>query len=180
MSKNFWKGFLTGCLVSTISLLLLAFLTVKMMMGIFTFTPTEYTNPEDYQIIKEKMQEQNKIKHFPSEIPEKAIEIYMYGKTDMPHNGETFLLEFKIDRLYIEKELKKYDFWNKKDKLGTKRKIYYMPKLRKDFNSDDYTYYVLKEPENERGYREFFPYFNGIGVDGENNKILYYHIYPSD
>lgn len=180
MSKNFGKGFFTGCLVAIVSLLLLAFLAVKIMMGIFAFPPTEYTNPEDYQIIKEKIEKQDKIRHFPAQIPKDATEVAIYGRTSLPYNGETFLLEFKIDRPYIEKELKKYDFWNKKDKIGTKRKIYYMPKPRKDFNTDDYTYYVLKEPENERGYREFFPYFNGIGVDGKNNKILYYHIYPSD
>ena len=178
MGKNFFKGCLFGCLISVGAIILL----VAGFIGYLYITaePSEYTDPKDYLIIKEKIEKQDEIRHFPAQIPENATEVAMYGRTDMPYNGETFVLEFKIDRPYIEKELKKYDFWNKKDKIGTKRKIYHMPKPREDFNADDYTYYVIKELENERGYKEFFPYYNGIGVDGNKNKILYYHIYPAD
>ena len=180
MENKFWKGFFSGCLISTVVFIFIAFLAVKTVIAIFTYPPTKYEDPKDYLIIKEKIEKQDEIKHFPVRIPENATEVAMYGYTDMPYNGEMLLLEYKIDRPYIEKELSKYDFWNKKDKIGTKRKVYFMPSLRADFNVDDYTYYVLKELENERGYREYFPYYNGIGVDGERNKILYYHIYPAD
>ncbi len=180
MENKFWKGFLTGCLIAPIGVILLVFLALKIFFVIFPPPPSKYTDPKDYFVIKEKIEKQDKIKHFPAQIPENATEVAMYGYTDMPYNGEMLLLEFKIDRPYIEKELSKYDFWNKEDEIGTKRKIYFMPNPREDFNADDYTYYVLKEPENERGYREFFPYYDGIGVDGERNKILYYHIYPAD
>ena len=178
MENKFWKGFLTGCLFSLVAIIL--FIAGFIAYLYITAEPSEYTDPKNYQTIKEKIEKQDKIKHFPAQIPENATEVAMYGYTDMPYNGEMLLLEFKIDRPYIEKELSKYDFWNKKDKIGTKRKVYFMPSPREDFNANAYTYDVIKEPENERGYREYFPYYNGIGVDGEQNKILYYHIYPAD
>lgn len=178
MENKFWKGFFSGCLVSTVVFVLLAFLAVKTVIGIFTYPPTEYTDPKDYPIIKEKIEKQDEIRHFPAQIPQNATEAAMYGYTDMPYSGEMLILEFKIDRPYIEKELKKYDFWNKNDKIGTKRKIYHMPKPREDFNADDYTYYVIDKADYS--YIDYFPYYNGIGVDGNKNKILYYHIYPED
>ncbi len=178
MSKKIIRGCVTGCFIFVVLFILLIAGFIAYLY--ITASPSEYTDPKDYQIIKEKMVQQDEIKHFPAQIPENATEVAMYGRTDMPYNGETFVLEFKTNRQYIEKELSKYDFWNKDDKIGTKRKIYFMPSPRKEFNADDYTYYVIKELNGERGYKEFFPYYNGIGVDGKQNKILYYHIYPAD
>ena len=179
MENKFWKGFLIGCLTSTAIFILLAFLAVKILIGIFTYPPTKYEDSKDYLVIKEKIEKQDEIKHFPAKIPANATEVAMYGYTDMPYNGEMLLLEFKIDRQYIEKELSKYDFRNKKDKIGTKQKLYINPKIG-SIDTQNFTYFVLKEPNNERGFREYFPYYNGIGVNGEQNKILYYHIYPAD
>ena len=179
MENKFWKGFFSGCLISTVVFILLAFAAVKIVIGIFTYPPTKYEDPKDYQVIKEKIEKQNEIRHFPAQLPENATEVAMYGYTDMPYNGEMLLLEFKIDRPYIEKELSKYDFWNKKDKIGTKQKLYINPEIGK-IDTQHFTYFVLKEPEKERIYKEHFPLHNGIGVDGEQNKILYYHFFPAD
>ena len=76
--------------------------------------------------------------------------------------------------------IKKYDFWNKNDKIGTKQKIYHMYKITDDFNPEDYTYFLIKDLNMERYYKKYFHLLNGIGVDGKHNKILYYHIIPED
>ncbi len=160
-------------------------LFILIIIGLIKFVlwslkPTIYTNPKDYQYLKEKIVEQNKIKHFPDKIPENATDIHFKGYTDMPYNGELILLNFKIDKSYIENELKKNDFWNKSDKLGQKQNIYFVPKVTDDFNENDYTYYVIKDDDNKDYYKKFFPYFSGIGVNISDNKILYYYILPAD
>ena len=57
--------------------------------------PKIYKNPKDYQVIKEKIVAQDKIKHFPKEIPANATEILMYGYQNTDFYGEEFLLSFK-------------------------------------------------------------------------------------
>ena len=173
-----WKKVLKNCLLAIIIIILLLFLAFQYFL--WSMKPKIYKNPKDYQVVKEKIVAQDKIKHFPKEIPANATEILMYGYQNTDFYGEVFLLSFKTDREFIEKELKKYDFWNKNDKIGTKQKIYHMYKITDDFNPEDYTYFLIKDLNSERYYKKYFPLLNGIGVDGKHNKILYYHIIPED
>lgn len=177
-----WKKFLKICfaLILAFVLFIIIIITVFFLYIYISKKLSTYTNPKDYLIVKEKMQSQEEINHFPEKIPQNATAIHMYGWTNMPYDGETFLLEFQIDKQYIEKELAKQKFWNKNDKIGQKRKIFFMPHIYKDFDENEFTYYVIKEFGDEWTYEQAFPYFNGIGVNKEQNKILYYHISPAD
>ena len=121
-----------------------------------------------------------KITHFPKSIPTSAknIEVYEYSKK--PDNGEVLMLKFKIDKDYINQELKKHEFLNASTKLGTKQEIYNIPQMTKKFNPENYTYYVLKDDENKLFYKKYFPYFSGIGISKNKDEILYYYFNPGD
>ena len=47
------------------------------------------------------------------------------------------------------------------------------------FNEKDYTYFVIKNPDNEQA-PNIFPYYNGIGVNKEKTRILYYYMMYGD
>lgn len=176
--KRMLKKILNICLPGCFIVIIGFFIFIAVFVAYLTINqkPYEYTNPEDYKIIKKKMAKQDEIKHFPDKIPESAKEIVMFGKTDMPYNGETFILEFKIDKSYIEKELRKYGSENKMYKIGAKREIYFS-NSSDNFNA---TESGRNEPDTKVKNREFFSYSNGIMADEMQNKILYYHIYPAD
>lgn len=162
--------------------LILLFLFVLLICGAFfiifeSYKAPEYTKTKDYPKALAQIVNKEEVKHFPKEIPPNASKIKLFGYSDLPYNGEMLMLEFKIDKPYIEKEFNSYEFVNKNDKPGTVQKIYYMPK---EFHSQSYTYYVLKTPDNLSYYKEYFPYSNGIGIDIKHNKILYYYISPSE
>ena len=164
--------------ISVVILILLAFAAIKYIL--WSMSPTIYKKPKYYKAVKEQIVEQNKIKHFPEEIPADATEVQFLGYTQMPYDGEMLLLNFKTNKTYIDNELKKNEFWNKNDKLGQKQDIYFVPKVTKDFKEQDYTYYVIKDDDNKNYYKKYFPYFSGIGISKDANKILYYYIFPAD
>ncbi len=48
------------------------------------------------------------------------------------------------------------------------------------FEENEYTYYLLRDKENEKYYKKLFPYFNGIGVNKNQTRILYYYMMYGD
>lgn len=163
------------------TILTILFIFALFIGGIYLFIlyrihQNEYTNPKDYQKALEQITNKEDVKHFPPQIPSNASKVKFFGYSTS-YSGEMLMLEFKIDKPYIEKEFNSYEFINKNDKFGTTQKIYHMPK---EFNSKSYTYYVLKTPDNLSFYKEYFPYFSGIGIDIKHNKILYYYISPGE
>ena len=177
MGKKFFKDCLIGCLVSVGAFILL----IAGFIGYLYITaePSEYTDPKDYLIIKEKIEKQDKIKHFPKMIPTEAKEVELYGFSSMPYAGEALMLSFSADKKYIDNELKKNDFINKKDKIGKEQKLYNVYKMNDKFNEKDYTYFVLRNADNIQA-PNIFPYYNGIGVNKENSRILYYYMMYGD
>ena len=119
------------------------------------------------------------IAHFPNEIPSDAKNVKFYCITsDNTYDGELILLKFKTNTDYIKKELSSKSFINSDDKVGTFQNIYNMPLnlIRDDYKK--YTYYVISNYENKSVYKEYFPYYTGIGVDKELKTIMYYYITP--
>lgn len=47
-------------------------------------------------------------------------------------------------------------------------------------SSDGFTFYVIKDKENESYYKQYFPYFTSIGVDKNLEYIIYYYMLPND
>lgn len=137
------------------------------------------SNPQKYNKAIKAIERQEKIYHFPKKIPFNAEDIQFYCYTDS-FNGEVMLLKFKIDKKFILKELKTYKFINQDTKLGTKQKIYFMPSDKNRIISDNYTFYVIDDQENREYYKQYFPYFSGIGVSPDLKYILYYYINPKD
>ena len=164
--------------ISIVILILLAFAAIKYIL--WSMSPTIYKKPKYYKTVKEQIVEKDKIKHFPEEIPVDATEVKFLGYTQMPYDGEMLLLNFKTNKTYIDNELKKNEFWNKNDKLGQKQDIYFVPKVTKDFNEQDYTYYAIQGSYTDEQMKEYFPGRIGIGIDMKNNKILYFYRYPAD
>ena len=46
--------------------------------------------------------------------------------------------------------------------------------------SENLTFYVLENEDNKYCYKQYFPYFTGIGADKNLENIVYYYIEPSD
>jgi len=149
-------------------------------LNLWSMKPKIYKNPKDYQMMKARMVEQDKIKHFPDEIPADATEIQFFAYTQMPYDGELLLLNFKTNKKFIENELKKNEFWNKNDKLGQKQSIYFTTNLLENFNEQDYTYYAIQGNYTNERLKELFPGRTWLGIDIKHNKIIYYHRYPAD
>ena len=147
---------------------------------IFVLPPYEYKNPKDYEIIKEKISRQDKIRHFPEKLPKDTKNIQLYGFTLMPYGGEALMLILPANHDYIVQELNKYNFINKDDKIGDKQVLYNVYSMNKDFKEEDYTYYVIRDEENEKYFKKLFPFFNGIGINKDKNKILYYYMMYED
>ena len=152
--------------------LLLFFLMLKLNNQNITIkNPSKYDKA--YSIIKAK----NKITHFPKVIPSNAKKVKMYCYTS-DFNGEIFLLEFKIDKNYIEQELLKHKFVNI-PKTGEMQAIYHFYEGN-GIKHDGYMFYVIDDEENREYSAKYFPYFSGIGVNKNMDYILYYFFYPSD
>ena len=177
MENKFWKGFLTGCLFPIVVIIL--FIAGVITYLYITAEPSEYTDPKNYQTIKEKIEKQDKLSHFPNNIPTEAKDIELFGFNSMPYGGEALMLSFSANKEYINNELKKYDFVNKNDKIGKEQKLYHVYKMNDKFNEKDYTYFVIKNADNEQA-PNIFPYYNGIGVNKDKTRILYYYMMYGD
>lgn len=136
------------------------------------------TNPKDYTQAINSIKQQDKISHFPKNIPAEAEDVQLYCYTSDLH-GELFQLRFKINKEYIKNELKKYSFINTDTKIGIRQNIYHMPFMNKE-DLKNFTFYVLKNQENEYFFDEYFPYSNGIGISKNMDYIMYYYIEPGD
>lgn len=71
---------------------------------------TVYEHPIQYQDAKNSINAQSRIQHFPDNIPENAKHIRFHKDSNSWFGGEQMILEFDIDKQYIENELKKYKF----------------------------------------------------------------------
>lgn len=149
------------------------------MFLIFVNDNFSTSNPKKYNKAINHIERQEKISHFPKNIPSNAEDIQFYCYTDS-FNGEVLLLKFKTDKEFVLKELKTYKFINQDTKLGTKQKIYFMPSDKNRIISDNYTFYVIDDKENREYYKQYFPYFSGIGVSPDLKYVLYYYINPKD
>ncbi|MBR6127979.1 hypothetical protein IKQ21_09875 [bacterium] len=133
-------------------------------------------NPAQYEKAYTTVRFKEKITHFPSTIPENAKNVKMYFYTS-GSNNEVFLLEFNTDKKYIEQELRKNKFINFNS--SDNQKIYHFYKGN-GIKPDGYKFYVIDDEENRIYAKQYFPYFSGIGVNEDKDKILYYFFYPSD
>ena len=143
------------------------------------FDTSVITNVNDYDFALRNIKRQEKIQHFPKIIPSEAKNIKLYSwSSDV--NEELLLLQFKTSKEYISKELKKFAFLNGDSPVGNKQKIYNFPNKPGFISPDKYTFFVLKNDDNEYVFKKYFPYFTGIGVDKKLEHIIYYYIEPAD
>ena len=105
------------------------------------------------------------------------MKLYVQTSED---NGEIILLQIKAEKEYIEQELKKNLYINSNCPVGSQQNIYYFPIIKGFIKSQNYTFYVLKNKDNQYFYKKYFPYFNGVGVDKNYEHIIYYYINPGD
>ena len=145
-------------------------------------TPIIYVEPKDYQKCLEENYFKEDIAHFPKIIPAEAQEVRLYCKPSAYDlDDELVLLRYKTDKNHIKSELKKYEFINPDEPIGTPQKIYNMHPEFAGISPRVLTYYVIKNLDNERVQRAgFFPYYSGIGVSKDMDYILYYAVRPGD
>ena len=137
------------------------------------------TNPKQYKKALNMIEIQDEIRHFPKEIPSNAKNVKMYNYTS-DSNGEFFLLQFKIDKDYIEQELKKNDFINKHSPIGIPQDIYHFYSFHGIKPDGCYTLYVIDNAYNRDVYNDYFPYYSGIGISNNFDHILYYYFNLED
>ncbi len=135
--------------------------------------------PAKYEQVVKQLMRQEKITFLPKTIPNGASDIQLYSYYDNVER-ECLLLKFKINKEYIENELKKHEFLNADTPIGTKQDIYFIPSDDGRISSDGFTFYVIKDKENESYYKQYFPFFTSIGVDKNLEHIIYYYILPND
>lgn len=135
--------------------------------------------PAKYEEVVKQLIRQEKLTFLPKTIPEGATDVQLYSRYDKVER-EFLLLKFKVNKEYIENELKKHEFLNADTLIGAKQDIYFIPNDNGRISSDGFTFYVIKDKENEAYYQQYFPYFTAIGVDKNMEHIIYYYILPND
>ena len=144
----------------------------------------QYENPAEYTIAKNSINSQYRINHFPNEIPTEAKNIHFYKYCNSWFGSEGMLLEFDIDKKYIENELQTYKFIAidnipKNPEYDRGYNIYnHMLAGSNNFDINNFTFYVINNRNNENPSGHHFPYHYGIGVNKEHNRILYYYDCP--
>ena len=138
------------------------------------------TNPEEYNKCIESVQNSDKIAHFPKNITDTDNANLYCHPGHYKGDGELVILKLKSNKIFIEKELKSHSFLNSNEPIGTKQNIYYMPTEKVGIPNEDLTFYILKNEDNKYYYKQYFPYFTGIGIDKNLENIVYYYIEPSD
>lgn len=141
-------------------------------------TGNTITNPSDYEKALSVISNKKEIVHFPKTIPNDATDVKLYCWKSST-NGELLILTFKINKEYLSNELKRHTFINQNDIVGSKQNIYFFPQ-KCQIKPEKFTFYVLKTENNISVYKDYFPYFSGIGIDKNFEKIIYYYIEPDD
>lgn len=168
-------------IIGTTTLILIISLIIFLKLLINSlFAPLKIVKePTQYEQLLKEIIRQEKIYFFPKKIPSDATEVQLFAYYDNVER-ECIILKFKINKEYIENELKKHEFINSNDKLGAEQNIYHMFTDSGRISIKDFTFYVLKDKENESYYPQYFPYFTSIGVDKNLEHIIYYYILPND
>ncbi len=168
-------------IIGTTTLILIISLIIFLKLLINSlFAPLKIVKePTQYEKVLKEIIRQEKIYFFPKKIPSNANEVQIFAYYDDVER-ECIVLKFKINKEYIESELKKHEFLNANEALGTQQNIYNIPTDDGRISIKNFTFYVLKDKENEAYYQEYFPYFTSIGVDKNLEHIIYYYILPND
>lgn len=174
---------INGKLVLKIILFIVLFFLILFIVGVVCIVHILFPPPlkdiKNYNKCFQSIKYPEDIQHFPKEISSnrKNAKFYCYPGDVMGY-GELILLSLKVDKDYVQQELKKHKFFNANTPIGAKQQIYHMPSDFVGINNQDLTYYVLKNDTNYKEGEEYFPYFTGIGISKDMNTILYYYIRP--
>lgn len=164
---------LTNVLTFLINTFIIIF--IQLCLGIFVWGFMLLCNdtymadkPEFYEKVIQYYPEE-KIVHFPKHIPQNATNIEMYADMFSFQGGQSIILKFKINKDYIEKELKKYKF---KSKENSNHYGFGVITDNGRIKIDDYDFYVID------GTMERFGKTYGIAVNGKLDGIIYYYSNP--
>lgn len=140
-----------------------------------------YEHIEDYSNARNSIGCQKCIKHFPKTIPNNAQDIIFYKYSSPWWGSEGIFLKFKIDKKYIENEIKRKNIFSRI--IDNKAEdFYFSPRGNIEFGNKkfldilNYTFYIIFENTKTDG----FPKEYGIGVNNKDNTILYYYHNPED
>lgn len=172
-------------------------LYIYLLTSIFINFSTQeliYNNPAEYEKAKISISHQERIKHFPSQIPQKAYNIELYKTENKWFGSEAISLQFSINKDYTENEINKHKYIavEKLDELSNIQKII------KEYKTEDnkpiihefdammtnngsikinnYTFYIINDKFSENNSGFFYHY--GIGINDKGNRIIYYYTCP--
>ena len=123
--------------------------------------------PKYYKIILQNFP-QEKIIHFPIQIPANAKNVQLHSFTHHFFGSQELVLKFDTDKQYIQSELEKYKF---KSKENTNHYAFSTMGGGK-IQIKDFTLFVI-DGNLDRWAKNY-----GIGVNKDFNQILYYYTNP--
>lgn len=139
-----------------------------------------YTDINQYNTALKSVWNQNRIKHFPKEIPANAKYIALYKDSNSWFGSENIALKFKINKQYIDKTIKKYKYTKIDEPYGNKLPYPYKPgrwvidQIENDISN--YRYYIIGDNNNDKSSNFVLEY--GIAVNENTNEIIFYYANP--
>lgn len=141
--------------------------------SIFTQSPS-YFDTKDYKKALKSICSQDRIKHFPSQIPSNAKNVIFFKTSNDFFGSEEIYLYFETDNSFIDSEITKHKYIGT-TKINSAKYPIYVPQ---DYRKDEYnfTFYIINDQEHEMPNSKGFPYFYGIGKG--NRAIVYFYNCP--
>jgi len=158
---------LTAILNTAIIIFVQLFICGLMTLLFANIDERAVTEVKDYHHALSSIGWQDRVSHFPKEIPPKAENTILRKYSNNWFGSEGIHLSFEISDEYIKKELLKYKFQKIEGPYKNSSNYEYLFRTLDDIEIHDYKVYYIKIEKD---------YVNGIAV--RYNRILYFYSYP--
>ena len=137
-----------------------------------------YDNPKDYTKALSTIGWQERIAHFPQQLPNNALNVEIFKDSQSVFGSEAITLKFTIDSEYIENELKKYKYVDIKNYSSYNSEQPFIESDNGRIKIDGCKLYVINDREHEKLEGHHFPYSYGFCIFKDKNQIIYYYTNP--
>ena len=167
---------LTGIINTLIIIIIQLFFGISTILVCYLMSDVKYEQPFQYSKAKDAIHFPEYITHFPHKIPRDAKETKLYMDRNNWFGSEDIILKFKINKKYIDNELRKYNFISIENYEDKKHQLSIINALDHNIGIKHYTFYIIGDKETENPNEHMFVYFYGIAVYDDN--IIYFYINP--
>ncbi|MBR6127968.1 hypothetical protein IKQ21_09820 [bacterium] len=173
----------TKILSFVFNIFILIFVQIIISLCIFLLslvwgTSGNFENVKDYKKALRKIDWQEKIAHFPKEIPADAKNVQLYQDYGSWFGSEGITLKFAIDREYIQNELNKYKYVKIVDYNYDVSPSLYIYDDNGRIKTIGCKAYIINDREHEKLEGHYFPYAYGFCVNEKQNEIIYFYSDP--